>query len=73
MKPKIENRALKAIKLLLKKVVLSKMEVNIESFWFVLLKEKMKFMKQQKNVDKIKDLIEIIKLGKRLKIYKTRK
>ena len=73
MKPKIENRALKAIKLLLKKVVLSKMEVNIESYWFVLLKEKMKFMKQQKNVDKIKDLIEIIKLGKRLKIYKTRK
>lgn len=46
------------------------MEVNIESFWFVLLKEKMKFMKQQKNVDKIKDLIEIIKLGKRLKSIK---
>lgn len=52
MKPTIENRALKAIKLLLEKVVLSKMEVNIENFWFVLLKEKMKFMKQQKNVDK---------------------
>ena len=54
------------------------MEINIESFWFVLLKDineiyETTTTKKYRQEDKTKDLIEIIKLGKRLKIYKIRK
>ena len=46
------------------------MEINIESFWFVLLKEineiyETTTTKKYRQEDKTKDLIEIIKLGKR--------
>lgn len=48
------------------------MEINIKSFWFVLLKEinelyETTTTKKYRQEDKTKDLIEIIKLGKILK------
>ena len=53
------------------------MEINIESFWFVLLKEineiyETTTTKKYRQEDKTKDLIEIIKLGKILKTYKIK-
>lgn len=61
----------------MEKVLLSKMEINIESFWFVLLKEineiyETTTTKKYRQEDKTKDLIEIIKLGKILKTYKIK-
>lgn len=61
----------------MEKVLLSKMEIIIESFWFVLLKEineiyETTTTKKYRQEDKTKDLIEIIKLGKILKTYKIK-